>query len=104
MMTHAQVEALLTEAGIPVAYHHFDAPQEGPFLVYLDDGNDPFFADNCNFEDVTAYRLELYSAIDPEQDAAKIAAVLNQQKIPYTKDFAFVESKKLFEVIFEIEV
>lgn len=103
-MTHAELEKLLQTAGFPVAYHHFNAPPDGIFLVYLDDGLTPFFADNRTYAGARSYRLELYSAMDPEDARESVASVLDAADIPYTADTIYVESERLFETIFEIEV
>ena len=103
-MTHAELEKLLAAGGLPGAYHHFDAPPAAPFLVYLDNGSDPFFADNRTYTEATGYRIELYGPLDLEPETAKIRAVLDAANIPYTVSHSYVESEALFESIFEIEV
>ena len=103
-MTHEELEELLIPSGLPVAFHHFDAPPSGAFLVYLDDGENPFFADNRTYSSARGYRVELYSAVDPESERNTVAAILDANDIPYTVDSTYVESERLFEIIFEIEV
>lgn len=103
-MSHTELEKLLAAVGLPVAYHHFDAPPTAPFLVYLDSGSDPFYADNRTYTEAAGYRIELYGPLDLEPEAAKVRAVLDAADIPYTVSHSYVESEALFEAIFEIEV
>mgnify|MGYP006934500621 FL=1 len=103
-MTHAELETLLAAVGLPVAYHHFDAPPTAPFLVYLDSASGPFYADDRTYAESRGYRLELYGAMDLETEADRVRSVLDAASIPYTVDHSYVESEALFEVIFEIEV
>lgn len=61
-MTHEELLEILRPTGVPWTYHHWEKKQEPPYGVYLDDGDDPFFADGCNYFAFLAVRLELYYA------------------------------------------
>lgn len=103
-MTHAELLAVLQPTGIPWTYHHWERKQEPPYGVYLDQRDDPFYADDLNYVDFRETRLEVYSLErDPALDG-RVKAALDQAGIPYEVDYTWIESEGLYETIFEIEV
>lgn len=51
----------LKELGVPVAYHHFDEPQELPFIVYYSSSMENFSADNEMFYQFDYFDVEVYT-------------------------------------------
>lgn len=103
-MTHAELLAVLQPTGIPWTYHHWEEKQEPPYGVYLDQRDDPFYADDLNYVDFREMRLEVYSLErDPAPDN-RVKAALENAGISYEVDYPWVESEGLYETIFEIEV
>lgn len=103
-MTHGDLLEILKPTGIPWTYHHWDKPPAPPYGVYLDEGDDPFFADDRTYFYSSAIRLELYSLErDPALDAL-VREALDGAGIPYEADFTYLESEGLYESIFEFEV
>ena len=77
-MTHEELLEILRPTGVPWTYHHWEKKQEPPYGVYLDDGDDPFFADGCNYFAFLAVRLELYSL---ERDPALKSHPITAQRV-----------------------
>ncbi len=103
-MTHEELLEVLRPAGLPWAYHHWDKPPAPPYGVYLDEEDDPFYADNRNYVCFRAVRLEVYSLErDPALDD-KVRAALDGAGISYDADHTYIESEGLYETIFEFEV
>ena len=103
-MTHAELESILRETGLPWTYHHWDDPPAPPYGVYLDMDDDPFYADNRTYFYSTAARLELYSLErNPSLDQL-VRDALDAAEIPYDVDYTYIEPEGLYETIFEIEV
>lgn len=103
-MTDAELLAVLKTTGLPWTYHHWDAPPPPPYGVYLDDEDDPFFADNRTYAFFRAVRLELYSLErDPALDD-RVRAALDAAGLSFDVDYTYVESEGLYETIFEFEV
>lgn len=103
-MTHDELLNILRPTGIPWTYHHWEGHQDPPYGVYLDQNDDPFFADDKTYVFFSDMRLELYSLErDPALDA-RVRDVLDAAGIPYDVDFTYIESEGLYESIFEIEV
>lgn len=103
-MTHDELLVILQSTGIPWTYHHWEGKQPPPYGVYLDDSDDPFFADNLTYAFFRAVRLEVYSLErDPALDD-KVRDALDAAGISYDVDYTWIESEGLYETIFEFEV
>ena len=93
-MSHEEVLKMMEEMGLPFAYDHFvegEAP-EPPFAVFLYPR-----ADN-------ELDIELYTDLkNPELEEA-VEAVLLRHGIFYGKSEVWIESEKLYEVLYEMEV
>lgn len=103
-MTHKELLSILKPVGIPWAYHHWDNPPTPPYGVYMDEPDDPFFADDGNYFSAHRMRFEIYSTVRDSALDAKVKEALAAAGIPYETDFDYLESEALYESIFEIEV
>lgn len=105
-MTLTEMAALLRGLGLPLAYHHFaegEAPNP-PFLVYLSPGSDNFAADGRVYFKVTQIDIELYTdAKDPALEE-RLENLLDGAGLFYDKTESFIESERLYEVLYELEV
>lgn len=105
-MTYEEIVNIVEETGLPSAYDHFaegDAP-DPPFLVFMLPGRDDFLADDKPYVKVTTLTFELYTEYkDPELEE-RIEAVLEAHEIIYDKYETWINSEKLYEVNYEMEV
>lgn len=105
-MSLSEIAAMVSEIGIPFAYDHF-AEGEGPdppFICFLTPGSDNFAADGKVYFKVNSVRIELYAdEKDPEVEA-QVEQVLNRHGVFYDKSEVWIESEKLFEVMYSFEV
>lgn len=101
-----EITSMLAGLGIPLAYHHFaegESPAP-PFLLYLSPGSDNFSADGRVYLKVTQLDVELYTDLkDPELEA-RLEAVLDAAGLFYNKTESYIDSEKLYEVLYEMEV
>lgn len=101
-----EMASMLAGLGIPLAYHHFaegESPAP-PFLLYLSPGSDNFSADGRVYLKVTQLDVELYTdRKDPELEA-RLEAVLDAAGLFYNKTESYIDSEKLYEVLYEMEV
>lgn len=105
-MKQCQVEAMLEEMGILWAYHHFEEEEapNPPFLVYLYPKSDNFAADGINYQGISELDIELYTDAKEREIEKKVEAVLKQHGIFYVKQETYIESERLYEVLYEMEV
>lgn len=99
------VLSILAEIGLPFAYHHFaegESP-DPPFICYLTPGSDNFAADGKVYYKIDEYHIELYTdRKDPELEDS-VEAVLDGHSIFYDKSEVWIESEKLYEVMYSFQ-
>ena len=98
--------SILKEMGIPYAYDHFaegEAP-DPPFLCYLLPGSDNFSADGKVYLKVSSVNIELYTDSKDLSVEQKLEAVLDTHGIFYDKTEVWIESEKLYEVLYSFEM
>ncbi len=101
-----EILEILAEIGLPFAYHHFaegESPAP-PFICYLTPGSDNFAADGAVYYKINEYHVELYTdAKAPGQEAA-LETVLDRHGVFYNKSEVWIESEKLYEVLYSFEI
>lgn len=97
---------LLGETGIPFAYDHFaecESP-DPPFICYLLPQSDNFSADGKVYLKVSSVNIELYTDSKDLAVEQKLEAVLDTHGIIYDKTEVWIESEKLYEVLYSFEM
>ena len=97
---------MIEEMGIPFAYDHFaegESP-EPPFICYLLPGSDNFAADGRVYFRIDEVRIELYSDSKDVGLESKVEAVLDSHGIFYNKSEVWIQSEKLYEILYSFEV
>lgn len=98
-----QMIQILQEIGLPYAYNHFAegrAPKP-PFICYLYPQSDNFSADGLAYLKKNQVSLELYTdkkAVTLEQ---QVESVLDNYSIFFNKSEVYIESEKLYEVLYQ---
>lgn len=105
-MTHNEIAEMLEETVLPVAYDHFvegEAP-DPPFICFLYPGSENFSADGQVWFKIQRLHVELYSdEKDPDLED-RLEAVLDRHGLFYNKTETWIESEKLYEVLYTMEV
>ena len=97
---------ILEETGIPYAYDHFaegESP-EPPFICYLLPQSDHFSADGRVYLKVSSVNIELYTDSKELSVEQKLEAVMDAHSIFYDKTEVWIESEKLYEVLYSFEM
>ena len=97
---------LLEETGIPFAYDHFaegESP-DPPFICYLLPQSDNFSADGRVYLKVSSVNIELYTDSKDLSVEQKLEAVMDAYSIFYDKTEVWIESEKLYEVLYSFEM
>lgn len=99
------VLSILAEIRLPFAYHHFaegESP-DPPFICYLTPGSDNFAADGKVYYKIDEYHIELYTdRKDPELEDS-VEAVLDDHGVFYDKSEVWIESERLYEVMYSFQ-
>ena len=97
---------IVAEISIPSAYDHFaegESP-DPPFITYLLPGSDNFAADGKVYYRITEVHIELYTDEKNPEVEALVEAVLDEHGIFYDKTEVWIESEKLYEVLYSFEM
>ena len=96
---------MLEEMGLPFAYHHFaegESP-EPPFVCYLLPGSNNFSADGKVYYNINEVHIELYTDWKDLAVEQGVEAVLDEHGVFYNKSEVWIESEKLYEVLYTFE-
>ena len=105
-MSYEEIAEMMQEIGLPFAYHHFaegESPKP-PFLLFLSSGENTFGADNLMYFSFKRLNIELYTDVKSPEIERQVEEVLTQHRIYYTKTETWIESERLYEVLYEMEV
>ena len=105
-MTIENLVEMLQKIGIPFAYDHFaegESP-EPPFICYLLPGSNNFAADGKVYFRINQVRIELYTDSKDLSVERKVEMVLDESGIFYNKSEVWIQSEKLYEVLYSFEV
>ena len=97
---------MMAEIPFPSAYDHFaegESP-EPPFITYLLPGSDNFAADGKVYFRITEVHIELYTDEKNPEVERQVEAVLDEHGIFYDKTEVWIESEKLYEVLYSFEM
>jgi hypothetical protein len=96
---------VLQEIGIPFAYDHFaegESP-DPPFICYLIPASDNFSADGRVYFKANEVHIELYTDKKDIDKEALVEAVLDSHGIFYDRTEVWIESERLYEVLYSFE-
>ena len=96
---------ILSETQTPFAYHHFaegESP-DPPFICYLLPGSNNFSADGKVYYKINEVHIELYTDCKDLAVEQDVEAVLDGHGVFYNKSEIWIESEKLYEVLYTFE-
>lgn len=105
-MTIENIVEMLQEMNIPFAYDHFaegESP-EPPFICYLIPGSDNFAADGKVYFKMNEVRIEMYTYFKDLDLESRVEGVLDGHEIFYNKSETWIQSEKLYEVMYSFEM
>ena len=105
-MNYEEISEMMQEIGLPYAYHHFaegESPNP-PFTLFLSPGENTFGADNLMYFSFKTLHIELYTDEKSPETEERVEEVLLQHNLYYTKTETWIESEKLYEVLYQMEV
>ena len=101
-----KIISLLNEIGIPFAYSHFaegESP-EPPFMCYLLPRSDNFSADGAVYHKLSVVHFEVYTDKKDRTLENRVEDVFDKNNIFYNKSEVWINSEKLYEVIYSFEL
>ena len=105
-MTIENLVEMLQELKIPFAYDHFaegESP-DPPFICYLIPGSDNFAADGRVYFRLNEVRIEMYTDFKDPSLESRVEDILDRHEIFYNKSETWIQSEKLYEVMYSFEM
>ena len=105
-MTYDEIMGMLAEVSLPVAYDHFaegESP-DPPFLVFLFPSSDNFSADGTVYQKIDELHIELYTDRKQPDVESALETVLDRHGVFYNKSEVWIETERLYEVLYSTEV
>ena len=97
---------IIEKIGFPSAYHHFaegESPNP-PFLIYILPASDNFSADGRVYFKANEVHIEVYTDYKNLDIEKKVEVVLDDYGIFYNKMEIYIESEKLYKVLYIFEM
>ena len=97
---------ILKQLNIPYAYSHFaegESPNP-PFICYLYPRSDNFSADGYVYFNKSRVNIELYTDKKDIKLERRLENLLTKNKIYFEKSEVYIQSEKLYEVVYELSI
>ena len=97
---------IIKAMGIPFPYDHFAEGEavDPPFICYLLPDSDNFAADGKVYFKANEVHIELYTDTKDLSVEQQVEAVLDEHGIYYDRSEVWIESEKLYEVLYTFEM
>lgn len=103
-MTQAELYQELKKIGLPIAYNHFTNPPSLPYLIYLFSYSSDLIADNQNYLPISNFQVELYCDKKDLTNEKLVEDKFKELKMPYVKSETYIDTEKLYQIIYEIQL
>lgn len=103
-MTLEELKTGLVDTGLPVVYYEFKESVTPPYIAYMFDSSDDLKADNKNYKDISDVNIELYTTKKDLTSEGLLEAKLKEMKLPYYKIENWIESEKLFQILYQVRL
>lgn len=101
----------LTELGqalntlYPTRYLKFNRKADDKFIVYTDEGQEDFFADDKTYVEVTTVDIDFYSTTKDIQAERRIKELLRNNKLNYdVSNTTYLNNEDLYLITFTVEL
>lgn len=105
-MTYQEINATIESMGVESTYYSWpekEAPALPYILFYYPERND-FQADGKNYAKIVQLNIELYTRDKDFETESTVEDVLDSYELTYTKEEQYIESEKMYEVLYIMEV
>lgn len=105
-MRYQDIRTMLAETSLPVTYYSWPEKQVPalPYLVWYFPGSDNFAADNKVYKRILTLNIELYTENKSFATEDAVEAVLDDFSMVWDKVETFIETEKLYQVLYTMEV
>lgn len=105
-MTYKQVADMIKGLQIPYSYYQFleDTAVPPPFICYYYENNADMLADSTNYQRIENLTIELYTDQKDFELEAAVENALNAAGLVYSREEAYINSERMYEVAFTSSV
>lgn len=109
-MLIAEINTMLGQTGLPKTYYSWpeDDPAHPvpplPYIVWYFPNTDNFAADDRVYSHIETLNIELYTRTKDFATEAAVEAVLAAHGIVWNRQESWIESEKMYEVLYTTEV
>ena len=105
-MTTQEVAAMIAEFGIPSAYYQFpdNTEQATPFVCFFYSGDNDMKADDSNYRKIEHLNIELYTDNKDFALEQTVENVLRSHGMVWDRGEEWIESERMLEVVYEMDV
>lgn len=105
-MTTQEVATMVAEIGIPSGYYQLpdNTEQTTPFVCFFYSGDNDFKADDSNYQKIEHLIIELYTDNKDFALEQTVESVLASHGMVWTRDEEWIESERMLEVVYEMDV
>lgn len=105
-MTTQEVAAMIAEIQIPYAYYQFPegTEQPTPFACFFYSGDNDMKADDANYQKIEHLIIEIYTDNKDFELEATVEGILASHGMVWSRDEEWIESERMLEVIYEMDV
>lgn len=105
-MKFSEVYALLKRSGLDVGYYQWEEKQVPPlpYILYYFPNMDPEAADNANYASIYQLNVELYTKNKDFELEANLDTVLTDGGMVFRKEETYIDSERMYEVLYTMEV
>lgn len=105
-MTIEAINKMVEEIGLPFDYYEFPkgTGQDPPYIVWFLSQDDDFHADNNNYCDIETLSIELYTSEKNFDLERQVESVLKGHDLSYHKESAEIDSERIWQTSWEMEV
>ena len=108
-MTTKQIADMIAETGLPYAYYQFDPdpnnpPPDPPFICFYYPYDNDVKADDINYARINHLIVELYTDNKDFTVEGTVEAVLLSYALPFSKTESYVDTEKMYQITYEMEV
>ena len=104
-MTLKELNTILSELNISIAYNHFNTKTNPPYLVYYIESSENFFADNTVISENVTVLIELYTKKKDVKLERKLKNILNNNELPYELvGESFIEEDNVYQIVYQVNL
>ena len=105
-MKISEINTMVGSIGLSFDYYQFPdgTDQAPPYVLWFLSRDNDMMADDENYCDIEQLNIELYTSFKDFEKEAQVESALKANNFTYHKESVFIDSEKLYQTSYEMEV